>query len=69
MWRKRARTKTTKECCQCATSSVLAIFPQSQSQVLKEAFTMIDQNSVGFVDREDLLDLCASLGSIQQLSI
>ena len=30
---------------------------------------MIDQNSVGFVDREDLLDLCASLGSIQQLSI
>lgn len=41
MWSQRARTKTTEKHCQHATSSVLTIFQQSQSQELKEAFTMI----------------------------
>uniref|UniRef100_A0A8C6UHF4 Myosin, light chain 12, genome duplicate 2 n=1 Tax=Neogobius melanostomus TaxID=47308 RepID=A0A8C6UHF4_9GOBI len=35
---------------------------QSQIQEFKEAFNMIDQNRDGFIDKEDLHDMLASLG-------
>ena len=45
-----------------ATSNVFAMFDQSQIQEFKEAFNMIDQNRDGFIDKEDLHDMLASLG-------
>ncbi|KAK7881730.1 hypothetical protein WMY93_030139 [Mugilogobius chulae] len=60
---KRAKGKTTKKRPQRATSNVFAMFDQSQIQEFKEAFNMIDQNRDGFVDKEDLHDMLASLGS------
>lgn len=48
---------------QRATSNVFAMFDQSQIQEFKEAFNMIDQNRDGFVDKEDLHDMLASLGN------
>ncbi|TRY98595.1 hypothetical protein DNTS_005281 [Danionella cerebrum] len=62
---KRAKGKTTKKRPQRATSNVFAMFDQSQIQEFKEAFNMIDQNRDGFIDKEDLHDMLASLG--QQL--
>ncbi|XP_051467113.1 myosin regulatory light chain 2, smooth muscle minor isoform isoform X1 [Apus apus] len=59
---KRAKTKTTKKRPQRATSNVFAMFDQSQIQEFKEAFNMIDQNRDGFIDKEDLHDMLASLG-------
>nr|XP_003925565.1 myosin regulatory light polypeptide 9-like isoform X1 [Saimiri boliviensis boliviensis] len=59
---KRAKTKTTKKHRQHATSNVFAKFDQSQIQEFKEAFNMIDQNRDGFIDKEDLHDMLASLG-------
>ncbi|KAL7060687.1 hypothetical protein AAHC03_09190 [Spirometra sp. Aus1] len=38
------------------------MFPQTQIQEFKEAFTLIDQNRDGFIDIEDLKDMYASLG-------
>ncbi|KAG3283287.1 MYL12A [Ictidomys tridecemlineatus] len=48
---KRAKTKTTKKCPQCTTCT---------SNVF--AFNIIDQNRDGFIDKEDLHDMLASLG-------
>lgn len=62
---KRAKTKTTKKLPQCSTSNVFAVFDQSQIQEFKEAFNMIDQNRDGFIDKEDLHDMLASLGDYQ----
>uniref|UniRef100_A0A5F9CNI9 Myosin light chain 12B n=1 Tax=Oryctolagus cuniculus TaxID=9986 RepID=A0A5F9CNI9_RABIT len=59
---KKAKTKTTKKRPQRATSNVFAMFDQSQIQEFKEAFNMIDQNRDGFIDKEDLHDMLASLG-------
>lgn len=59
---KKAKGKTTKKRPQRATSNVFAMFDQSQIQEFKEAFNMIDQNRDGFVDKEDLHDMLASLG-------
>ncbi|XP_014395477.1 PREDICTED: myosin regulatory light polypeptide 9 [Myotis brandtii] len=59
---KRAKVKTTKKQPQRATSNVFAMFDQSQIQEFKEAFNMIDQNRDGFIDKEDLHDMLASLG-------
>lgn len=39
------------------------MFDQSQIQEFKEAFNMIDQNRDGFIDKEDLHDMLASLGT------
>ena len=50
---------------QRATSNVFAMFDQAQIQEFKEAFNMIDQNRDGFVDKEDLHDMLASLGNLQ----
>ncbi|GFS33302.1 myosin regulatory light chain sqh [Trichonephila inaurata madagascariensis] len=53
---------TTKKRAQRATSNVFAMFDQAQIQEFKEAFNMIDQNRDGFIDKEDLHDMLASLG-------
>ena len=61
---RRAATRrgVTKKRAQRATSNVFAMFAQEQIQEFKEAFNMIDQNRDGFVDKEDLHDMLASLG-------
>lgn len=61
------RRGTTKKRAQRATSNVFAMFDQAQIQEFKEAFNMIDQNRDGFVDKEDLHDMLASLGMIYSL--
>merc|ERR1712154_629530 len=60
------RRGTTKKRAQRATSNVFAMFDQSQIQEFKEAFNMIDQNRDGFIDKEDLHDMLASLGKDPQ---
>lgn len=52
-----------KKRAQRATSNVFAMFDQAQIQEFKEAFNMIDQNRDGFIDKDDLADMQASLGS------
>ena len=52
----------TKKRAQRATSNVFAMFDQAQIQEFKEAFNMIDQNRDGFIDKDDLHDMLASLG-------
>ena len=59
---KKSKGKITKKRAQRATSNVFAMFDQSQIQEFKEAFNMIDQNRDGFIDKEDLHDMLASLG-------
>ena len=61
------RRGTTKKRAQRATSNVFAMFDQAQIQEFKEAFNMIDQNRDGFVDKEDLHDMLASLGILHSL--
>lgn len=60
-----SRRGTTKKRAQRATSNVFAMFDQAQIAEFKEAFNMIDQNHDGFVDKEDLHDMLASLGECQ----
>lgn len=43
-------------------SNVFAQFDQKQITELKEAFSFIDQNGDGVVDREDLKEVWTSLG-------
>ncbi|KAI8812637.1 hypothetical protein BJ742DRAFT_793152 [Cladochytrium replicatum] len=43
-------------------SNVFAMFDQQQIAEFKEAFSMIDHDSDGFIDKEDLKDMLASLG-------
>ena len=57
------RRGTQKKRAQRATSNVFAMFDQAQIQEFKEAFNMIDQNRDGFIDKEDLHDMLASLGN------
>lgn len=57
-----------KKRAQRATSNVFAMFDQAQIAEFKEAFNMIDQNRDGFVDKDDLHDMLASLGKWQELS-
>lgn len=65
----RVKAKTARKRPQRATSNVFAMFDQSQIQEFKEAFNMIDQNRDGFVDKEDLHDMLASLGNFRLLSL
>jgi len=51
-----------KKRAQRATSNIFAMFDQAQIQEFKEAFNMIDQNRDGFIDRDDLENMFASLG-------
>uniref|UniRef100_A0A667ICA0 EF-hand domain-containing protein n=1 Tax=Lynx canadensis TaxID=61383 RepID=A0A667ICA0_LYNCA len=57
-----ANTKTTKKHPQRAKSNMFAMSDQSQTQKFKEAFNVIDQNRDGFIVKEDLHDMLASLG-------
>ena len=66
---RKTKGKTTKKRAQRATSNVFAMFDQAQIQEFKEAFNMIDQNRDGFIDKEDLGDMLASLGKYDQLSV
>lgn len=61
---RKAGKKTVKKRAQRATSNVFAMFDQAQIQEFKEAFNMIDQNRDGFIDKDDLHDMLASLGII-----
>lgn len=56
--------KPSKKRAQRATSNVFAMFDQAQIQEFKEAFNMIDQGRDGFIDKDDLHDMFASLGMI-----
>lgn len=62
------RRATTKKRAQRATSNVFAMFDQAQIAEFKEAFNMIDQNHDGFIDKEDLHDMLASLGKLNSFS-
>ena len=44
-------------------SNVFAQFDQKQITELKEAFSFIDQNGDGVIDREDLKEVWTSLGN------
>ena len=59
------RRGTTKKRAQRATSNVFAMFNQDQIQEFKEAFNMIDHNRDGFIDKDDLHDMLASLGKVR----
>jgi len=59
---RKTKGKVTKKRAQRATSNVFAMFDQGQIQEFKEAFNMIDQNRDGFIDKDDLHDMLASLG-------
>ncbi|XP_035666183.1 myosin regulatory light chain 12B-like isoform X2 [Branchiostoma floridae] len=59
---RKTKGQKTKKRAQRATSNVFAMFDQAQIQEFKEAFNMIDQNRDGFIDKEDLHDMLASLG-------
>jgi Ca2+-binding EF-hand superfamily protein len=39
------------------------MFDQKQITEFKEAFSMIDHDADGFIDKEDLKDMLASLGN------
>jgi len=43
-------------------ANVFSLFDQTQIQEFKEAFGHMDQNRDGFVDKEDLKDMFASVG-------
>ncbi|XP_045399314.1 myosin regulatory light chain 2, skeletal muscle isoform [Lemur catta] len=45
-------------------SSVFSMFDQTQIQEFKEAFTVIDQNRDGIIDKEDLRDTFAAMGRL-----
>ncbi|XP_063059274.1 myosin regulatory light chain 10 [Engraulis encrasicolus] len=47
-----------------ANSNVFTMFEQAQIQEFKEAFTIMDQNRDGFIDKNDLRDTYAALGRI-----
>ncbi|KAG9348341.1 hypothetical protein JZ751_002076 [Albula glossodonta] len=47
-----------------ASSNVFNMFEQSQIQEFKEAFTIMDQNRDGFIDKNDLRDTFAALGRL-----
>lgn len=64
--RKTGRRGVTKKRAQRATSNVFAMFDQAQIQEFKEAFNMIDQNRDGFIDKDDLHDMLASLGILNK---
>ena len=66
---RKTKGKTTKKRAQRATSNVFAMFDQAQIQEFKEAFNMIDQNRDGFIDKEDLHDMLASLGKFPLVKV
>ena len=59
---RKTKGKATKKRAQRATSNVFAMFGQAEIQEFKEAFNMIDQDRDGFISKDDLHDMLASLG-------
>ncbi|XP_007452798.1 PREDICTED: myosin regulatory light chain 2, skeletal muscle isoform type 2-like [Lipotes vexillifer] len=58
---KKARRKAVAE---GGSSNVFSMFDQTQIQEFKEAFTVIDQNRDGIIDKEDLRDTFAAMGRL-----
>uniref|UniRef100_A0A8C7NWU8 EF-hand domain-containing protein n=1 Tax=Oncorhynchus mykiss TaxID=8022 RepID=A0A8C7NWU8_ONCMY len=56
--------KAKKKSAEGANSNVFSIFEQSQIQEFNEAFTIMDQNREGFIDKHDLRDTFAALGRL-----
>uniref|UniRef100_A0A4W2FKI3 Myosin light chain 10 n=1 Tax=Bos indicus x Bos taurus TaxID=30522 RepID=A0A4W2FKI3_BOBOX len=63
-WMEAAPRRARKKAEGGASSNVFSMFDQSQIQEFKEAFTIMDQNRDGFIDKEDLRDTFAALGRI-----
>ncbi|XP_050930623.1 myosin regulatory light chain 2a isoform X1 [Lates calcarifer] len=57
-----APKKAKKRTAEGANSNVFSMFEQAQIQEFKEAFTIMDQNRDGFIDKNDLRDTFAALG-------
>ncbi|PKU36753.1 hypothetical protein llap_12941 [Limosa lapponica baueri] len=55
--------KKAKKRIEGANSNVFSMFEQAQIQEFKEAFTIMDQNRDGFIDKADLRDTFAALGA------
>ncbi|XP_016089460.1 myosin regulatory light chain 2, ventricular/cardiac muscle isoform-like [Sinocyclocheilus grahami] len=56
--------KKAKKRAEGANSNVFSMFEQIQIQEFKEAFTIMDQNRDGFIDKNDLRDTFAALGRL-----
>uniref|UniRef100_A0A3Q3WVP3 EF-hand domain-containing protein n=1 Tax=Mola mola TaxID=94237 RepID=A0A3Q3WVP3_MOLML len=56
--------KTVKKKSAESSSNVFSMFEQSQIQEFKEAFTIMDQNRDGVIDKGDLRDTFAALGRL-----
>uniref|UniRef100_A0A8C9LDH9 Myosin light chain 2 n=1 Tax=Pavo cristatus TaxID=9049 RepID=A0A8C9LDH9_PAVCR len=56
--------KKAKKRIEGANSNVFSMFEQAQIQEFKEAFTIMDQNRDGFIDKADLRDTFAALGRL-----
>uniref|UniRef100_A0A8C7Z978 Myosin, light chain 2a, regulatory, cardiac, slow n=1 Tax=Oryzias sinensis TaxID=183150 RepID=A0A8C7Z978_9TELE len=56
--------KKAKKRSEGASSNVFSMFEQTQIQEFKEAFTIMDQNRDGFIDKNDLRDTFAALGRL-----
>lgn len=48
-------------------SNIFAMFDQQQITEFKEAFSMIDHDRDGFIDKEDLKDMLSSLGNMVRI--
>ncbi|KAM8917856.1 myosin regulatory light chain 2, ventricular/cardiac muscle isoform-like isoform 1-T1 [Spinachia spinachia] len=59
-----APKKAKKRTADGANSNVFSMFEQTQIQEFKEAFTIMDQNRDGFIDKNDLRDTFAALGRV-----
>ncbi|KAM9361439.1 myosin regulatory light chain 2a [Symphorus nematophorus] len=59
-----APKKAKKRTAEGANSNVFSMFEQAQIQEFKEAFTIMDQNRDGFIDKNDLRDTFAALGRL-----
>ncbi|XP_043940156.1 myosin regulatory light chain 2, atrial isoform [Protopterus annectens] len=58
------RTKSAAKRAQRGSSNVFSMFEQSQIQEFKEAFSCIDQNRNGIIDKSDLRETYAQLGKV-----
>ncbi|XP_008845755.1 myosin regulatory light chain 2, ventricular/cardiac muscle isoform isoform X1 [Nannospalax galili] len=56
--------KKAKKRLEGGSSNVFSMFEQTQIQEFKEAFTIMDQNRDGFIDKNDLRDTFAALGRV-----
>ena len=56
--------KKAKKRAEGGSSNVFSMFEQTQIQEFKEAFTIMDQNRDGFIDKNDLRDTFAALGRV-----